>query len=189
MGFSERKLIELINDRKQELTTGECRIVHTHSELVEYSIEKSEGGIVVNISGDIEKEMYLDIMRALAGSGIGRVQLESDGIWIGDDAAPDQVSISDHIACQRDNILSGTEASRKGEAFIDMKEAYEINRHRNSGEGFVVWHLGNGLEISDEEKKVAREAGCMVASDNVVPWVIAAKVAGVGISAVVHISF
>ena len=188
MGFSERELIELISDRKQELKTGECRIVHTHSESVEYSVEESNEGIVVNISGDIEKEMYLDLMVALAGSGVERVLLESDGIWLGNGPVPECVPISDHIACQRDNILTGTEASRKGEAFIDMKGAYEINRGSNSREGFVLWDLGNGLEISDEERKVAREAGCVVASSYVVPWVIAAKVAGVWISAVVRIN-
>jgi hypothetical protein len=184
MGFSEKELIELLRDRKQELKTGEFRIVHMHSGLVDYSLEKSTGGIAVNISGDIKKEMYLDLMRALADSGVEKVQLESDGIWIGDGAAPDQIPISDHIACQRDNILTGTIASRKGEAFIDMKEAY---LKADSESTFVLWHLGNGFEISDEEKKVAREAGCMVASSYVVPWAIAAKVAGVGISAVVRI--
>ena len=174
---------QIINRLQKEITT-KCRIIHSVSGEPGYSIDIQDGVVAIGVGGDIEEEMYLDLHEALKNAGMEEIRLETVGLWLGKGKAPEKVMVTDHIACHADNILTGSEAASKGEAFIDMRGVYKKSE---GGEENILWHLENGLEIGGEERKAAMEAGCSVASDRVVPWVIGAKAAGVGISVVVEI--
>lgn len=180
MELTEQQII----NRLQKESTTKCRITHSQSGEPGYTIDIRDRVVVIEVEGDIEEEMYLDLSEALKATGVEEIRLETVGLWLGEGKAPERVTVTDHIACHTDNILTGSEAAAKGEAFIDMRTAY---KQSEDTEECILWHLGDGLEISDEEREAAKEAGCSVASDRVVPWVIGAKVAGVGISVVVEI--
>lgn len=183
--FEGTGFITRIGHLAKGLKDGKCFLVHTHSEEVSFSVDESDGDLTIVISGDIGNDLYLKVMNTLAEAEVEKVELKTEGIWIGDGEKPKQIAVSDHIACHRDNILTGSVASKRGEAFVDMRDAYLKSDVDRAGDGIVIWHLGNEPGISDKEREIAGKAGCDAASRYVAPWAIAAKVAGVGISAMV----
>lgn len=170
-------LENLDNAKQAHIKT--CRIIHRQSENSKCSINIEDGDVIVRVFGTMDKEKYLTITGLLTEIGIERIELDSYARWLRDGCPPERVKIADHIACHSPNILTGSESARKGEAFIDMRNAYP---RAGGDEDNILWHTMNLSSISKDELEVARKASCIAASDSVVPWVVGTKLAGIKIS-------
>ena len=157
----------------------------------------SEGKIELLIEGaGLPAEWYRGVMSVLREAGAGRIDLESWGWWLGEEAGkPAFARIVDHVACHLPNPLTGSESARRGEAFVSMRGAYDrvypIARHAARAGAVVdavLWHTEESEGMSDEDASAARGAGCVVAGGNVAGWATVAVAAGCRFSAMVEIT-
>lgn len=126
---------------------------------------------------------YLEKAANLSGKGIKSILLETSGVWAGETPAPDKIQISDHVACHSLNPLTRTEMARNGEAFIDMKGAYQFDHEKPST---CVWHSESLDDLNDDLLNQAKFAGCDVISPHVMPWAVASVYQGINFSCVVR---
>jgi len=122
-------------------------------------------------------DWYIRIPRSLASAGVRNIILSSDVQWIGDDPAPAEVVITDHIACHVPSPLTGSADARFGQVFIDMRDAYSYERSPGDAP-VILWHSLTVGDLADEELSVAKSAGCRVAGHSIAPWAICARAAG-----------
>jgi len=140
---------------------------------------------------DVPLQWYAEAARAIREAGIECIQVIGVGWWIGDGNAPAAVRIVDHVACHLPNPLTGSDRARRGEAFVNMRDAYEkdwpgkSDMMKGDFPETVMWHTSENLALSMEEKNTAGSAGCGVASMNVAPWAVAARSEGMRIAAAV----
>ncbi len=152
-------------------------------------------------AGELSHEWYVSIPSALRDAGIETMELVSWGWWLGEDVEggivdgrltrPYALRVVDHVACRLPNPLTGSEVARRGQAFVDMRGAYDSGSDAcgTYGSGgrivrdVVVWHTTEVGELGWEEIDAARRAGCDVASPNVAPWAVGSRAAGCGIAA------
>ncbi len=140
---------------------------------------------VIEISGrEIPEDWYISIPQSLSNKGIQNIKLSGPAKWLGDDPAPREAVISDHIACHVPSPLTGSGNARFGQAFIDMRGAYTFDAN-SSSDRYILWHTVSDGEMGDEERAIARSAGCLLASHIIAPWAIGARAAGSTFSAVV----
>jgi hypothetical protein len=136
-----------------------------------------------------------DFKEAFAGlrkniTNIGKVEIISNGWWLGEGAAPSAARIIDHVACHLPSPLTGSQEAATGKAFVSMKNAYEIvsaisGLNCTAMPQAVLWHTSEVATMTDEEVSMAREAGCQVAGPYVAPWAVLARSAGLKVSAMV----
>jgi hypothetical protein len=150
-----------------------------HPEIV----SRDDGLIEIRVGGEIPPSWFVDITRNLTEMGIQQIDLQSWGWWLGSCAPPAIVKVTDHVACYLPNILTGSESAKAGKAFVNMKGAYE----HDDGEGSVLWHTSERIMLSTDEIEIAKSAACVVASPDVAPWTIAARVSECRLSATVKI--
>lgn len=139
---------------------------------------------------DVPLYWYLDAAVSLKEAKLSKVHVISPGWWLLDGPAPKVVRIVDHVACHLPNPLTGTSQASRGEAFLNMLDAYENRVHQLETDvpetglpEVVMWHtLANG-GLSDVELKLARSAGCQVASPNIAPWTVALRYEGIRVAA------
>lgn len=177
---------------RQTVTWDSGRRVATLEPLPD--VPGEPGVVILKIEGSfISSQWYIELPAAFRAVGIERIELKSWGWWISDKPGPDAVWVVDHVTCYTPGPLTGSEAARRGEAFIGMRDAYDTGRTMASGflEGTenlkdaVLWHTIQSDELTDEEIKTARSAGCTVAGPNVAPWAIGARAAGCEFAATV----
>ncbi len=152
------------------------------------------GVVILKIEGSfISSQWYIQLPAAFRAKGIERIELKSWGWWISDKPGPDAVWVVDHVTCHTPGPLTGTDAARRGEAFIGMRDAYDTGQSMASGllegaenlEEAVLWHTIQTEKLTEEEIQAARSAGCTVAGPNVAPWAIGARAAGCEFAATV----
>jgi hypothetical protein len=173
---------------------------------------------------DVPLQWFLDAAKNLKNAGISTVHIIGPGWWVSNspapvasDPTPDSSPISglapiadgsalfavriiDHIACHHPNPLTGTDQARRGEAFLNMLDAYDKQLSRDepavsagnlSGNVLrdvdlpevVLWHTLSASNLSDEELEQARSAECQVASPIIAPWTVALRYEGIRLSA------
>jgi len=154
-------------------------------------------GVEFSLTGEkFPPEFYLEMCRWLCDMRIEIIHLRS---WGWNLPEPDMVVgseqefrrerlIKDHVACGLPSPLTGSLPASKGEAFIDMRNAYNW---QGEAENFnkrtsTLWHTKEVRKLTDREKAVAWDAGCGTASPNVVPWTMSARMYGMEIKVVVQ---
>ncbi|HDS30525.1 MAG TPA: hypothetical protein ENN67_05710 [Firmicutes bacterium] len=191
------RLIELIEGYKADL----CGLVHLPETPIEpagHTVYWNGGKAHIGFSDIRENTVligmespilpahwYISIPAALAAIGGKKIELKTWGWWLIDEPVHDAVWITDHVACYVPNPLTGTNDAKSGKAFLGMKDSYDESHSMKSGiignEGEfidgIVWHTRQVDSLDEEEMRAAREAGCSVASPNVVPWAIGARAA------------
>jgi hypothetical protein len=182
-----KELNELLEEIKL-LHGDSIRIRHTlNPDGTDISLVNEAGQAVIVINGRLPDEYYIRIPDALYSSGIVSISLDAHAIWISAMTAPPGVVISDHIACHHTNPLTGTVEARYGEAFIDMRDPYNLDGV-DSVDAVVLWHTALEGRLSAEEMSAARAAGCSVASPVIAPWAVGARKAGCTLSAAVTLT-
>ena len=157
-------------------------------------------------------DWYVEIPKILSGIGIKRIELAALCEFLGNpgeffklfqDQGPRVdafVKVTDHIACHLPNPLTGTPEAQKGEAFINMRNAYEAEirapflRMLDNGKdhvlpGVVIWHMRNDRDLSDKEIDYLRKEGFHFVSPYIAPWAVGAKAAGCEFAAVGVVDF
>lgn len=150
------------------------------------------GGIDhVFTSPSISSNEYREMAKALKETGATRILLVTWGWWLGPGAKPKAARVIDQVACHAPGPLTGSPEAARGEAFVGMRNAYdlsgEINEVPELGEipDVVLWHTAELEGLSEKEREMARMAECSVASPYVAPWASTAAWQGMKLSAVV----
>ena len=145
-----------------------------------------------NLVGDIDRVLtapdkidlswFREYPRLLKAQGFNIVDLVTVGEWLGDGKPPDAARVSDHVACRLPNPLTGSLEAAIGEAFLDMRGAYQPGRNEEIPH-VVVWHTTQTSGLSEQERSIAISAGCLAVSPYVAPWAVGVVASGMRFSA------
>jgi hypothetical protein len=149
-----------------------------------------DGCRIIILGSKVPDELCRTIMERLRDVGVEKIELRTWGWWLGEEEyKPDEVLVSDHVACHKPSPLTGTEEAARGDAFIRMRRAYSTEDPGNPGvRQAVLWHTSETESLSETEIETAKAAGCEVASPDTAGWAVCARAAGIEISAMVRIA-
>jgi len=144
---------------------------------------EQDNGTVIRISGRTTPDgLHLEIMKMLVDIGVKGIEINSWAWWIAESDKPQSAPVIDHVACHLTSILTGTPEATRGDAFIDMKDAYTSSPPEPDS-GIILWHTESTDVLPDTEKKIASGAGCHAATPNLAQCTIAARAYGLTVRA------
>ena len=141
------------------------------------------------IASQMELAAWWEYAKSLRTAGVKRILLVGCGWWLEEEPPPRIAIVVDHVACHLPNPLTGSIEARSGRAFVNMAGAYslwavdEAGSNISSTKRVVLWHTRETASLSKDEEKLAKSAGCLVASPCIAPLVISARAAGIEVSA------
>ena len=191
--FDERGIGELGRNSREFMISADTTLRVTKLGSMDLG---SNQAIVLRMSGDrFPSEFYLGMCSMLKARNVEGINLWT---WAWDLAVDNAEKIkdtervvTDHVACHLPSPLTGSCLALTGGAFIDMKGAYGsgklLKSEKIAGKNCTLWHTNETGKLSEEEARIAREAGCNTASPNVVPWSVCGRAFGMEINVVVDI--